>query len=158
MATDMPSNLPQKNSSTGPTGPGEHSRRVAEMVSRLMNHYWTSNDHPAIRQAQIEDWIEDLSEFPIEIVEFACRQWRQTEKRRPTPAEIRKLAGVEMQRRESVLQRRLPDLSQTTEVIQRCKGLYGTCAGRYNQIGVVCFEECKDMVENYAGNHATWAF
>ena len=56
-----------------------------------MNHYWKEDDHPAVRQAQIEDWIEDLAEFPIEFVASACREWRQTKTRRPTPVEIREL-------------------------------------------------------------------
>jgi hypothetical protein len=65
-----------------------------------MNHYWTANDPVAMRQAQIEDWIEDLVEFPIECIEEACREWRrQPDNRRPTPGEIRSLAMAHQQRR-----------------------------------------------------------
>lgn len=46
----------------------------------------------------MEDWIEDLMEFDPEIVEGACREWRQTERRRPTPADIRLLAIAEQRR------------------------------------------------------------
>jgi hypothetical protein len=57
-----------------------------------MNHYWTSDDPIAMRQAQIEDWIDDLIEFPLHAIEEAIREWRQTQTRRPTPAQIRSLA------------------------------------------------------------------
>jgi hypothetical protein len=56
----------------------------------LLNHYWTAADHIAVREAQIEDWIDDLIEFGPKIVAEACRRWRNTESRRPTPADIRK--------------------------------------------------------------------
>jgi hypothetical protein len=54
-----------------------------------MNHYWTADDHPAMRQAQIEDWLEDLAQFDMVDVKAACREWRRTHDRRPTPANIR---------------------------------------------------------------------
>jgi hypothetical protein len=61
---------------------------VSALVSKLLSHYWTADDHPATRQAQIEDWIEDLVDFKIEDVEAACREWRRTQTHRPTPAQI----------------------------------------------------------------------
>ncbi len=64
----------------------------------MMGHYWTADDHPAARQAQIEDWLEDLDEFDVAIVRAACREWRQTQSRRPTPADIRFLAIGEVRR------------------------------------------------------------
>lgn len=85
--------LPRTISSLEPGELRRRSRRVAELVTRLMLHYWRENDDPAARQAQIEDWIEDLIEFPVECVEDACRQWRRTPGgRRPTPGDIRSLA------------------------------------------------------------------
>jgi hypothetical protein len=92
-------NLPAKSSSRGLGSPPRHLRRVSELVARLMNHYWTANDPAAMRQAQIEDWIEDLIELPIECVEEACREWRRTGHRRPLPSEIRILAIAEQRRR-----------------------------------------------------------
>lgn len=73
-------------------GPQKQLRDVSALVARLMNHYWKDNEHAAMRQAQIEDWITDLREFPVECIEEACREWRRTETKRPTPAHIRKLA------------------------------------------------------------------
>ncbi len=64
-----------------------------------MSHYWTADDHPAVRQAQIEDWLEDLCEFGVELVRFACADWRRSQTRRPTPADIRLLAIAEHRRR-----------------------------------------------------------
>jgi hypothetical protein len=57
-----------------------------------MRHYWTADDDPATRQAQAEDWLESLEDLPVASVEAACREWRESEHRRPTIADIRRLA------------------------------------------------------------------
>jgi hypothetical protein len=45
-----------------------------------------------MRQAQVEDWLEDLIEFGPAAVADACREWRRSPvNRRPVPGEIRKL-------------------------------------------------------------------
>lgn len=67
-------------------------RQVASLVTRLLNHYWTANEPEEVRRAQVEDWIEDLVQFGPEVVSRACGRWRLTQNRRPTPADIVKLA------------------------------------------------------------------
>jgi hypothetical protein len=62
------------------------------MVSRLLSHYWTADDRVEERQAQIEDWIDDLSGFGPDIAAEACARWRIYQSRRPTPADVRKEA------------------------------------------------------------------
>lgn len=74
------------------------SVEIAALIARLLSHYWTGEDRIETRQAQIEDWIEDLIEFDLAAVAEACQQWRRTERRRPAPAEIRKLAAEEQWR------------------------------------------------------------
>ncbi len=44
------------------------------------------------RQAQIEDWVMDLREYGSEAISRACGRWRITQRNRPTPADIVKLA------------------------------------------------------------------
>lgn len=43
------------------------------------------------RAAMAEDWVNDLAEFGADIVSGACGEWRRTQARRPTIADIRKL-------------------------------------------------------------------
>lgn len=77
----------------------QERRELAEMISRLLSHYWTPDDDPAIRRAQMRDWIEDLSEFPLALVAEACRDWRrQPGGRRPTPGDIYQLCAAEQTR------------------------------------------------------------
>jgi hypothetical protein len=66
-----------------------------------LQHYWTGDDDPATRQAQIEDWIEDLGDFPVAVVTVACRDWRHgyERTRRPLPGDIRALC-IKAQRAE----------------------------------------------------------
>jgi hypothetical protein len=61
------------------------------MATRLLSHYWAGDEPEAVRQAQIEDWITDLVEFPLHVVADMCQRWRQTETRRPLPTDIRRL-------------------------------------------------------------------
>ena len=74
-----------------------HSQQAnsAALIGRLLAHYWTTNEPQEVRRAIAEDWLEDLGEFPAEVVEAACREWRQTQSRRPTPADIRTLCIAE---------------------------------------------------------------
>jgi hypothetical protein len=91
--------LPAKNSRSDSPMPPTHTKLVSELVRRLLNHYWTADDHPAMRREQGADWIEDLVEFPVECIDEACREWRRTQNKRPTPADIRALAAADQQRR-----------------------------------------------------------
>jgi hypothetical protein len=77
-------------------------------VTKLLSHYWTADEHPAARQAQVEDWIDDLVEFGSGVVQEACTDWRRAEHRRPLPADIRALCVVERDRRAWRATRALP--------------------------------------------------
>jgi hypothetical protein len=55
-----------------------------------------------MRRAQAEDWIEDLIEFDVGDVQTACVEWRRSQPRRPTPADIRLLAIAEDRRRNPI--------------------------------------------------------
>jgi hypothetical protein len=70
-----------------------------------------SQDTQNERRAQIEDWIDDLVGFPLDKIEGACTEWRRSENRRPTPADIRKILtrNAPMPRTESCHQRFPPD-------------------------------------------------
>lgn len=52
-----------------------------------------------MRRAQIADWIEDLVEFGPDIVSVGVGEWRQTQVKRPTPADIRLLCITEQRMR-----------------------------------------------------------
>ena len=66
-------------------------REISATITRLLAHYWIANDRVETRQAQIEDWVEDLVEFGPACVREACREWRQNGERRPLPTDIRAL-------------------------------------------------------------------
>jgi hypothetical protein len=65
--------------------------------------------HPALREGQATDWIDDLREFPAALVKEAVRRWRQSaeSRRRPLPIDIR-LICVERQRETAPANNRLP--------------------------------------------------
>lgn len=79
-----------------PTTSNAHA--IAEIITRLLNHFGATNEHPAVRKAMAEDWLEDLREFTQGQVEWAAREWRRTQTMRPSIAEIRRLATEAQQR------------------------------------------------------------
>lgn len=73
-------------------------RQVASLIGRLLAHYWTESIPASMREAQAQDWLEDLREFGPEVVSIACGEWRrQPGGKRPTPGDIRALC-IEHQR------------------------------------------------------------
>ena len=73
-----------------------------------MSHYWLATEPEPVRRTQLEDWLEDLGEFSPAAVAAACREWRQTKSKRPTPADIRKLCIVAQNRRRDSEAKALP--------------------------------------------------
>lgn len=69
------------------------------MIGRLLAHYWASDEPPALRRVIADDWLDDLREFNPLIVALACREWRRTQTRRPTPADVRALCIAEERER-----------------------------------------------------------
>ena len=76
-----------------------HARAIGfiTLISRLLAHYWTTNEPQEVRRTIAEDWLEDLTEFPAAVVAAACREWRRTQPRRPTPADIRAICVADAQ-------------------------------------------------------------
>lgn len=69
----------------------ENRTKIAGHIARLMSHFWVANEDQRVRAAQAQDWLDDMAEFHEAVVAMACRDWRQVETRRPSPAELRKL-------------------------------------------------------------------
>jgi hypothetical protein len=56
---------------------------------RLFAHYRAPDLTDAEADWVMEDLIDDLAEFPAVVIAAACREWRRTQKWRPTIAELR---------------------------------------------------------------------
>jgi len=72
--------------------PHSHRLAIADQVSKLLSHFATADEPISVRRGIAEDWLEDLAEFTLPQVTWACREWRRTQSLRPTIAEIRRLA------------------------------------------------------------------
>lgn len=91
---DQPPRMPAQ-----PQPSSQNERLVLEQIVRLIAHYWLPNEDQAMLRAKYEDWLEDLREFPARIVAGACREWRRSATRRPTPADIIRLCREATPRR-----------------------------------------------------------
>lgn len=71
----------------------EQAALITSSIIRLLSHYWVATEEVDLRKAQLEDWLTDLAPFGPDAVAEACARWRIRETRRPTPADIVKLAA-----------------------------------------------------------------
>lgn len=78
-----------QNFSREPPEPLQNARRqIAQLITTLLSHYWTGDEDSALRELQIGDWLDDLGRFPVAVVSDACAEWRRTQTKRPTIANI----------------------------------------------------------------------
>lgn len=70
----------------------DHATTIAELITKLLSHFGTSEEPLAVRRAIARDWLEDFAEFSVAQVAWACREWRRAQAFRPTIADIRRLA------------------------------------------------------------------
>lgn len=61
-------------------------------VATLLSHYYAATAHEGINAMVAHDWLESLAVLPQSAIAEACATWRDNETRKPTPAQIRKLA------------------------------------------------------------------
>lgn len=69
------------------------------------------DERPEVRKHVMADWLDDLLEFAPIHVANACDQWRRSQNRRPTPADIRKLAQESRDTWERPIKPRAPRLA-----------------------------------------------
>lgn len=80
-----------------------------EQIAMLLSHYWAANEDDALRRAQLRDWLNDLKDYPLQVVVDACSAWRRIEERKPTIAGIRKMCDERMPRDHSKPQLARPE-------------------------------------------------
>lgn len=137
---------PTRASSPAPRLPSQsvNERAIAERIATLLSHYWTSADAPEVRQRQMADWLDDLSEFPAHLVAEACQLWRRTETRRPMPGDIRT---------------RCFDLKREAEERNRPKLAYLPAAETSNRTVLAQrFREAEEARESWAKAHGCESF
>lgn len=62
-------------------------------IEGLATHYPVKDMDEAAARQWASDWVEDLSEYPADIIRAAATQWRRGgERYMPTPGRFRKLA------------------------------------------------------------------
>lgn len=72
----------------------DHATAIAELITKLLSHFGTSEEPLAVRRAIARDWLEDFAEFSVAQVAWACREWRRAQAFRPTIADIRALCAL----------------------------------------------------------------
>lgn len=84
-----------------------------------MSHYWAANEDPRLRAAIAADWLDDLREFDAEWVRAACRDWRRSQSKRPTIADIRSRCIDNAEQYRRPVPRREPTHDERVEAARR---------------------------------------
>jgi hypothetical protein len=95
MSDNLPASTP---SSRVPAVSAEDAEWIGGAVHTLLSFYYVPGEDQRVVAAQGRMWVEDLRGFPRHVIEAALRDWRRSETRRPTPADIIKLCRSHMPR------------------------------------------------------------
>lgn len=70
--------------------PGDPGAVLAR-IQGLLVHYRSGDLPESVKRAVAADWYDDIGEFPLVVIELACRDWRRGPKcrYRPLSGEIR---------------------------------------------------------------------
>lgn len=90
MVMDTPRKDQQANSCEPPprSSQSENERAKMQAVATLLSHYWVGIENDALRRRLLGEWLYDLEAFSAANVVSSCTEWRRTQHRRPTPADI----------------------------------------------------------------------
>ena len=68
-------------------------KSITARVTVLLSSYFEKTMDISTSDALLENWVDHLAAYPYWVVEYACSRWERTERRKPTPADIVKLAS-----------------------------------------------------------------
>lgn len=84
-----------------PAAPGAIAIALGNLALAVRMH-----DMPeAAWRMHLDQFAEDLAEYPLDIIEATCREWRRTQRFWPTIAEFLEIAGPKLRLRKSTLRR-----------------------------------------------------
>jgi hypothetical protein len=64
-------------------------RRTAALLAKLFIHYPRAEMAQGLNDERMRDWIQDLREYPADVVEAAAASWRRSKERfAPSPGQF----------------------------------------------------------------------
>jgi hypothetical protein len=88
---------------------------IAMEIEALALHYPAFNRTPQESRMANAHWLDDLADWPADLVREACRRWRNSAERYfPTPGQLKALASDELSARR-VLEDRAREFLQLVE-------------------------------------------
>jgi hypothetical protein len=84
---------------------GDRSHRlwIGGAIRSLLSLYWRDVASERLDEAQGRWWADDLEAFPQTVIEAAINDWRRSQTKRPTPADMIQLCGRHMPKSRPVL-------------------------------------------------------
>jgi hypothetical protein len=117
-------NIPAVSAPSSRAPDADHREWIAGAVSVLLAFYWQDREPDDLVLAeQGRLWCDDLEAFPRAVIEAALNQWRRTQTRRPSPADIIALCRKHMPRPTAVAQLEPPERRTTPEERERIQAM-----------------------------------
>lgn len=91
---------------------------LGHRIAGILQQFFVNRPSNAVAGMIGADWREDLGEFPQWAIEAAWREWRRSNPKRPSSADLRKLCVIETQD----WMRRIATLDTIIELRRRQKG------------------------------------
>lgn len=62
---------------------------AVKMLDRLFKHYPQTHLHESEHADRWDDWLDDLEDVPLDVLDMACTRWRRSTQRfAPTPGQL----------------------------------------------------------------------
>jgi hypothetical protein len=84
-------------------GNRDHRLWIAGAIASLLKLYWADDVSDRLDAAIGKWWADDLESFPKPVIEAAINDWRRSQTKRPTPADMIQLCGRHMPKPRPVL-------------------------------------------------------
>lgn len=72
-------------------------------IATLLTHYYVGNLPEHVHEAISSDWLEDLGNYPDWAISQARKEWRQNNKRKPTPGHMVELCNKAISKDQALL-------------------------------------------------------
>lgn len=110
---------------------------VAVLLGRLAMHYALADRPAEHHQMVVDDYVEDLAEYPAAVIAEVVREWRRTEKWWPRVAELR-------ERCETILHQRRKELVRLRFLQWCCQRFDGQVPRLMRRYNGNCLEEARE--------------
>jgi hypothetical protein len=99
-AAPTPTSSPASSGQPSGSGSADHRRWIGGAIETLLASYWQERGRPpALADEVLATWMDDLEDFPRDVLKKAITTWRREERKKPCPADLIALGRADLRHR-----------------------------------------------------------